>query len=386
MAWVDTASGLTSIEASQRLLRDGPNELPVERPHSLVHQVWDVVREPMLLLLLAASAINFLLAEALDAAILASFVLFVVAISLYQRRKTENALGALRNLSAPRALVLRDGARVRIAGRDVVPGDVVILAEGDRVPADGVLVEAINLTIDESALTGESVAVSKSADEAGSVMGSPGGDGTPWVFSGTLVVRGHGTARIHATGASTALGRIGGELRTLESPRTRLQREFNRLVWVFAALGSLAAIAVIIIYGLTRGNWLEAGLAGITTAMAVLPEEIPVVFSIFLALGAWRMSKVRVLTRRPPVIETLGSATVVCVDKTGTLTRNAMTVREIGVSDETHVLDGSGIPSNLVRLVSIAASACSVDGVDPMDRAFLDLAERTHVSTLRWAA
>jgi Ca2+-transporting ATPase len=163
-------------------------------------------------------------------------------------------------------------------------------------------------------------------------MGPPGGDGTPWVFSGTLVVRGHGAARIDATGSATALGRIGGELRTLESPRTRLQREFNRLVWVFAALGSLAAIAIIIIYGLTRGNWLEAGLAGITTAMAVLPEEIPVVFSIFLALGAWRMSKVRVLTRRPPVIETLGSATVVCVDKTGTLTRNAMTVREIGVS------------------------------------------------------
>ena len=121
MAWVDTASGLTSIEASQRLLRDGPNELPVERPHSLLLQVWGVVREPMLLLLLAAGALNFLLAEALDAAILASFVLFVVAISLYQRRKTENALGALRNLSAPRALVLRDGARVRIAGRDVVP-------------------------------------------------------------------------------------------------------------------------------------------------------------------------------------------------------------------------------------------------------------------------
>lgn len=383
MAWVDAASGLSSIEASQRLLRDGPNELPVERPRSLWQQAWGVVREPMLLLLLAAGAINFLLAEVLDAAILASFVLFVVAISLYQRRKTENALGALRNLSAPRALVLRDGARVRIAGRDVVPGDLVLLAEGDRVPADGVLIEATNLSIDESALTGESVAVSKCADQAGSAMGPPGGDGTSWVFSGTLVVRGHGAARIYATGASTALGRIGGALRTLASPRTRLQREFDRLVWVFAALGSLAAVAVIVIYGLTRGNWLEAGLAGITTAMAVLPEEIPVVFSIFLALGAWRMSKVRVLTRRPPVIETLGSATVVCVDKTGTLTRNAMTVREIGVSDETHVLDGPGLPANLERLVSIAASACPVDGLDPMDRAFLDLAERTHVSTLR---
>lgn len=383
MTRVNTPSGLSSVEASQRLLRDGPNELPTERPRSLLRQIWSVVREPMLLLLLAAGAINFLLAEVLDAVILASFVLLVIGISLYQRHKTENALGALRNLSSPRALVLRDGARARIAGREVVPGDLVILAEGDRVPADGVLIEAINLCIDESALTGESVAVSKSADAAETVMGLPGGDGSPWVFSGTLIVRGHGMACIHGTGASTALGRIGGQLRNLESPRTRLQREFDRLVWAFAALGSLAAIAVIVIYGLTRGNWLEAGLVGITTAMAVLPEEIPVVFSLFLALGAWRMSRVQVLTRRPPAIETLGSATVVCVDKTGTLTRNAMTVREIGVSDETHVLDGTGISANLDRLVSIAASACPVEGVDPMDRAFVDLAERMHVPTLR---
>lgn len=386
MALSNVTSSLTGLDsrvARRRLAEVGPNELPVERPHTLLHQVWGVVREPMLLLLLAAGAINFLLAEALDAAILASFVLLVIFISLYQRRKTENALGALRNLSSPRALVLRDGARMRIAGRDVVPGDMVILAEGDRVPADGVLVEAINLCIDESTLTGESVAVSKSADGVETAMGLPGGDGTPWVFSGTLVVRGHGAARVLATGAATALGRIGGELRTLESPRTRLQREFDRLVWVFAGVGVLAAIAVIVIYGLTRGNWLEAGLAGITTAMALLPEEIPVVFSLFLALGAWRMSKVRVLTRRPPVIETLGSATVVCVDKTGTLTRNAMTVREIGVGDETHVLDGKGMSANLDQVVSIAASACPVEGVDPMDRAFLDLAERMHVATYR---
>lgn len=383
MTRVDATSGLSSAEASQRLLRDGPNELPTERPRSLLRQTWSVVREPMLLLLLAAGAINFLLAEVLDAAILASFVLLVIGISLYQRHKTENALGALRSLSSPRALVLRDGARARIAGREVVPGDLVILAEGDRVPADGVLIEAINLYIDESALTGESVAVSKSADAAETAMGPPGGDDSPWVFSGTLIVRGHGLACIKATGASTALGRIGGQLRNLASPRTRLQREFDRLVWAFAALGSLAAIAVILIYGFTRGQWLEAGLAGITTAMAVLPEEIPVVFSLFLALGAWRMSRVRVLTRSPPAIETLGSATVVCVDKTGTLTRNAMTVREIGVSDETHVLDGTGISANLDRLVSIAASACPVEGVDPMDRAFVDLAERIHVPTLR---
>ncbi|MGK2855251.1 MAG: cation-translocating P-type ATPase [Microbacteriaceae bacterium] len=332
----------------------------------------------MLLLLLVAGSINFLLAELVDGLILMSFVLVVIAISVIQEHRTENALAALRDLSSPRALVIRDGRRVRIPGREVVRGDTVILTEGDRVPADGVLVEGINLSVDESALTGESVPVRKFSvvlgrlDEA---MGNPGGDATPWVFSGTLVVKGTGTALVKGTGSTTQLGGIGTVLRSIETEPTPLQREVDRLVRVIAVVGIAAAAVVVLIYGLTRGNWLEGALAGIATAMAMLPEEFPVVLTVFLALGAWRMSQRHVLTRRSPVIETLGSATVICVDKTGTLTMNSMTVRELTVDGTVHVLDQQELPERFHRIAEFAVLAAPIDPFDPMDRAFLHLGE-----------
>lgn len=282
------------------------------------------MREPMLLLLLGAGIVNFLLSEPLDGIILMASVVVVIAISIYQEHKTENALGALRDLSSPRALVVRDGTKVRIAGRDVVRGDVALLAEGDRVPADALLLDGVNLSVDESALNGESVPVRKAAvapESAATGMGRPGGDATPWVFSGTLVVKGHGIALVKETGTGTELGRIGTAPRAIEPERTPLQREIDRLVRVLAGVGVGAAAVVVIVYGLTRGHWLEGILAGIATAMALLPEEFPVVLTIFLSLGAWRMSQRHVLTRRSAVIETLGSATAICVDKTGPVQR-----------------------------------------------------------------
>ncbi len=372
-------AGLTSQEAALRLAADGPNELPTAKKRNLAQQAWDVVREPMLLLLLGAGSVNFLLAEPLDGAILMSFVVVVIAISIYQERKTENALAALRDLSSPRALVVRDGRQVRIAGREVVGGDVVLLAEGDRVPADATLTDCVNLSVDESALTGESVPVRKTAgpaDKATAGMGRPGGDDTPWVFSGTLVVKGHGIALVNGTGAGTELGRIGTALRTIEPERTPLQREIGRLVRVIAAVGLAAAALVVVVFGLTRGHWLEGLLAGIATAMAMLPEEFPVVLTVFLALGAWRMSQRHVLTRRPPVIETLGSATAICVDKTGTLTMNSMTVAELAAGGSAHVLDGRPLPERFHEIAEYAVLASPVDPFDPMDRAFKDLGER----------
>lgn len=379
MSAVMTAAGLTSEQAAQRLAVDGPNELPAERPRGFLTLTWSVLREPMILLLLAAAAISFLLAEAADAIILLLSVLIVALISLYQQRKTENALNSLRQLSAPRALVRRDGVALRIPGREVVRGDIVLLSEGDRVPADGVLRQAANLRVDESTLTGESVPVRKEATDA-DAMGPPGGDGTPWVFAGTLVVGGRGEAVILGTGSATEFGRIGHALRDQEPPRTRLQREFDRLVVFFAGAALTTAAIVVVVYGLTRGDWLEGGLAGITTALAVIPEEFPVVFSVFLALGAWRIARHRVLARRPPAIETLGSATVLCVDKTGTLTRNDMTVREISYGGERCVIDGVPPPvtddERLGRVVRTAALACPPNPADPMDRAFVRLADR----------
>ena len=376
--------GLTAAEAERRLAADGPNELPTARPRNLVQQAWGVIRQPMLLLLLGAGTVNFLLAEPLDGVILMSFVIVVISISIYQERKTENALAALRDLSSPRALVIRDGAQTRIAGRDVVRGDLVLLSEGDRVPADAVLFDCVNVSVNESALTGESVPVRKTAlgaDPSAAAMGAPGGDATPWVFSGTLVLKGRAVAQVLGTGANTELGRIGTALRTIKTEPTPLQREIDRLVRVIAVIGILAATAVAVIYGLTRGDWLEGLLAGIATAMAMLPEEFPVVLTIFLALGAWRMSKKHVLTRRSAVIETLGSATVICVDKTGTLTMNTMTVRELIVDGAAYRLDGPILPERFHTLVEFAQLASPIDPFDPMDRAFQDLARAVLVDT-----
>jgi Ca2+-transporting ATPase len=369
-------TGLTTREAAARLAVEGPNELPAAKKRNLLQQAWGVIREPMLLLLLAAGTINFLLSEPLDGVILMSFVVLVIAISIYQEHKTENALAALRDLSSPRALVVRDGRQLRIAGRDVVRGDVVLLSEGDRVPADGVLLDGVNLSVDESALTGESVPVRKTAAQAESVgMGPPGGDATPWVFSGTLVVKGRGISLVKETGSGTELGRIGTALRTIEPERTPLQREIDRLVRVIAGISLAAAAMVVIVIGLTRGRWLEGALAGIATAMAMLPEEFPVVLTVFLALGAWRMSQRHVLTRRSPVIETLGSATAICVDKTGTLTMNSMTVRELVVDGAVHRLDDRALPEPFHELVEFAVLASPIDPFDPMDRAFRALGE-----------
>lgn len=225
--------GLSAEQAAQRLATDGPNELPTAKRRNVLQEAWDVIRQPMLLLLLGAGAVNFLLAEPLDGAMLMAFVVVVIGISIYQEHKTERALAALRDLSSPRALVVRDGAQVRIAGRDVVRGDVMLLAEGDRVPADAVVVDCANFSVDESALTGESVPVRKVAMAEGEVtaaMGRPGGDATPWVFSGTLAVKGHAIAVAKETGAGTELGKIGAALRTIEPERTALQREIDRLV------------------------------------------------------------------------------------------------------------------------------------------------------------
>jgi Ca2+-transporting ATPase len=369
-----TWPGLTATQAADRLAADGLNELPTEAPRRLWQQAWAVVREPMLLLLVAAGAINFLLAELLDGVILMLTVVIVIGITIYQERKTENALLALRDLSSPRALVVRDGQPVRIAGRDVARGDIVMLAEGDRVPADAVLIDTAHVYVDESALTGESVPVRKSStSDPALAMGAPGGDATPWVFSGTLVVKGHGVGVVQRTGAQTELGRIGAALRSIETERTPLQREIARIVRVVAVLGLGAATAVVVIYGLTRGDWLEGLLAGIAAAMSLLPEEFPVVLAVFMALGAWRMSHKHVLTRRAPVIETLGTATVVCVDKTGTLTLNSMRIVELVVDGRSLVLDDRPLPPELHSLVEYGVLASPVHPFDPMDKAFVDL-------------
>ena len=371
--------GLSAAEAASRLAVEGRNELPHDAGKGILRLAWEVVREPMLVLLLAAGAINFVLAEPLDGSILMVSILVVIGISLYQTRRTENALAALRDLSAPRALVVRNGEHTRIPGVEVVRGDVLVIAEGDRVPADAVLVEASNFAVDESMLTGESVPVDKVGQPSmlDADFASPGGDGTPWVFSGSLVVRGHGIAVVRRTGTSTEMGRIGSALRDIETQRTPLQREIDRLVRVLAVGGVFAAVFVVVVYGMTKGSWLEGVLAGIATAMSMLPEEFPVVFTVFLALGSWKMSRRKVLARRSAVIEALGSATVIGVDKTGTLTMNRMSIVGFALDGRTARTDGDD--PRLDEIARIGRLASPIRPFDPMDAAFVVEARRRNI-------
>ncbi|HOV82637.1 MAG TPA: cation-translocating P-type ATPase [Methanothrix sp.] len=379
---ISTAKGLSEEQAARLLAEVGYNELPSSRPRSVFAIAFQVVREPMFLLLVAGGLVYLLLGDTREALMLMGFVFVVMGITFYQERKTERALEALRDLSSPRALVIRDGRERRIAGREVVPGDLIILAEGDRVPADAILLSCTNLSADESLLTGESVSVRKICLESEttalqSEMGRPGGDDLPFVYSGSLIVQGHGVAVARATGANTEIGKIGKALQKVETGRTPLQEETNQLVTKLALLGLVLCLLVIAAFGLNRGDWLQGLLAGITTAMAVLPEEFPVVLTVFLALGAWRISASHVLTRHIPAVETLGAATVLCVDKTGTITENRMKVKKMFCGGELFQMDdgADSLPEAVHRTVEFSILASQIDPFDPMEKAFRRLGE-----------
>ena len=333
----------------------------------------------MFLMLLAAGLLYIIFGELQEGLILFGLVLVTLGLTLYQEGKTERALEALRDLTSPRALVIRDGEARRIAGREVVRGDLVMLAEGDRVPADAVLVSANSLQVDESLLTGEAVPVSKSAATGNPAPARPGGDGTPFIYSGTLVVAGQGTARVTVTGPRSEIGRIGMALGALEAERSPLQTQTARLVSTMALLALSLSLLLLLAYGLMRGDWLHGLLAGIALAMAMLPEEYPVVLMVFPALGAWRLSKKKVLTRRVAAIETLGAVSVLCVDKTGTLTENRMSVARLYAGDSMYPVGqnaASDLPETFHALVEFSILASEVDPFDPMEQAFERLGRR----------
>jgi len=372
-------TGLSEEEVITRFTTEGPNELPSTKPRGILAIAWEVVREPMLVLLLGAGLIYFVLGELQDSLVLLISIFAVIGINLYQQKKTERALDALRDLSSPRALVIRDSKERRIAGREVVRGDIVVLQEGDRVPADAVVLSCVSLSVDESLLTGESVSVHKAARETDAVIGRPGGENTPFVFSGTLVVQGHGIAEVKAIGSKTELGMIGKTLQTLPAEKSFLKKEINRLTRILATAALSVCGLLAVFYGLTRDSWLNGLLVGITMAMSLLPEEFPVVLTVFLALGAWRISRKNVLTRTASAIEALGSATVLCVDKTGTLTQNRMSVRRVLANGSSYVVDEANrdsLPETFHELVEIAILASQRKPFDPMDLAFQKLGQR----------
>ncbi|MGZ8244853.1 HAD-IC family P-type ATPase [Methylomagnum sp.] len=371
--------GLTAAEAAKRLAEDGPNALPGGQRRTWLRIVWEAAREPMFLLLFAAGSLYLIFGELREGLVLFGFVLVTLGLTLYQEGKTERAIEALRDLTSPRALVIRDGEARRIAGREVVLGDWVMLAEGDRVPADAVLVAGSGVQVDESLLTGEAVPVNKAIAAGESAAARPGGDDTPFVYSGTLVVAGQGTARVTATGPRSEIGRIGAALGTLQAERSPLQKQTARLIGTLALLALGMSLLLTVVHGLLRGDWLQAALAGIALAMAMLPEEYPVVLTVFPALGAWRLSKQKVLTRRLAAIETLGATSVLCVDKTGTLTENRMTVARLYAEGNSYTVNeaaAEALPEAFHALVEFSILASKADPFDPMEQAFHRLGQR----------
>ncbi len=380
-----TITGLSGAEAAARARRDGFNELPAAERRTWFAIAWEVASEPVFLVLIACGTIYVFLGDVQEAIMLLGFVALIAGISLYQEQKTERTLEALRDLASPRALVIRDGNQVRIPGREVVRGDIVTLSEGDRVPADGELLFACNLSVDESLLTGESLPVQKSTagDNVSSTDNSVH-DNSAMVYSGTLVVQGSGFAQVVEIGAHTQIGRIGKALKGIEPEKTLLQKETARWVRILALLGLSICILVVIAYGVTRGNWLEGTLAGLTLAMAILPNELPVVLTIFLALGAWRISRRQVLTRRIPAIEALGSASVLCVDKTGTVTMNRMAVTRLFAERQFSVEAFQApelLPEEFHEVLEFGILASQKDPFDPMERAINECGSRCLEST-----
>ncbi len=377
-------SGLTAAEAARRLAAEGFNELPAAGRRTPLRIFVDVLKEPMLLLLLGGGAVYLVLGSLDEAVLLILFASLSVVITVVQETRTERVLETLRDLTSPRALVMRGGAHRRIPGREVVRGDIVLLAEGDRVPADAKLLEAHDLLTDESLLTGESVPVRK-APAAGEWRAAPrpGGDDVPFVFSGSLVVRGQAVAEVTATGVRSEIGQIGQAIRGVEMEPPRLKRQLMRVVRIFGACGGGVALLVVALYGFFRGTWLDGLLAGIAVGMSMLPEEFPVVLTVFLAMGAWRISQARVLTRRAAAIETLGSATVLCTDKTGTLTMNRMSVAEIRLPGGAAFRAGAAgprLPTEFLAVLETGVLASAVDPRDPMEKAFHELSARHHAA------
>lgn len=362
--------GLSNNKATELLKIHGFNELPSAKPKNVWQIALEVIKEPMFILLISCGSIYLLLGDYSEGIILLCWVFVIIFITFYQHQKTEKSLDALRKLSSPRALVIRDGIEIRIAGREVVPGDIIILNEGDRIAADAEIIESNNLSIDESILTGESLPVIKNYKEKIDLSNSK-------VYSGTLVVQGKAKVRVTETGMNTQFGKIGKSLQTIEQDTTRLQKEMKTLIRNLFIAGAIISTGIIIAFYLSRGNFLASLLNGLAAAMALLPEEFPVVLTIFLALGAWRLSKNNVLTRKPSAIETLGSATVLCSDKTGTITQNKMEIAALFYNEKNYVKsDFDPSIEEIKKIISALHFASQQESIDPMEKAIANEFEK----------
>lgn len=366
--------GLTSQQAKQLQKRYGKNELAVEKKESVFFKIVHVISEPMFLLLFIASVIYFVLGEPRDGAIMLIFVIGIISIEAIQEWKTDKTLQALKNLSAPQVQVLRDGQIQIINSSELVPGDVMYIAEGVKVPADGHIIKSSTLRIDESSLTGESESVWK-VTRTSSSLTSKDYWKNDYCYAGTLVTQGTGTILVDKTGLSTEYGKIGVDVASAPDRPTPLEKQTDKLVKLCAGIAAilLVLVGIVTFFNLTdhdlKSRIIESILAGITLAMAMIPEEFPVILTVFLSMGAWRLAKKNSLIRKLPAVETLGAVSVLCVDKTGTITMNKMTVHESWNLD----IDSE-------RLCLIMGMACKSDAYDPMEKAMISYCEAQGIS------
>ena len=333
--------GLAKDEVERRLERHGPNELQAAGHVSPWKILFEQFKNVLIVILLVATAVSAFLGHGVETIAIAVIVMFAVVLGFVQEYRAERAIEALREMAAPTVFVIRDGREIEVAAREVVPGDIILLQAGDKVAADARLIKSVNLQADEAALTGESVPIHKKTEPLEKEDLSLG-DRNNMVFSGTIVTYGRGRGLVVATGMKSQVGRIAEMLQTVETGRTPLQRNLDKLGHVLARVG-VGVVAVVVVAGLFREEpLLEMLLFGIALAVAAVPEALPAVVTISLAIGVQRMVKRNALIRRLPAVETLGSTSVICSDKTGTLTRDEMTVRRLRTHDRVVAISGSG--------------------------------------------
>lgn len=378
---VKKIKGFSHTEVLKLLKTDGYNELPMAEKRNIYKIIAEVFKEPMFVLLIASSSVYLFLGSVDEALILLGSIFLILGITIYQENKTENALEALRGMASPRALVIRGGAQKRIPGREVVKGDIVIVKEGDRVPADAIMLWGRNLLADESLLTGESVPVRKiSSSGEDNKYRRPGGDDLPFLYSGSMVVQGQGVARVIATGIKTEIGKIGKALTEIKEEETPLQKQTGEIVKNIFFVVVVLCLIVVLVHGFYKGDWIQGILSGITLAMSILPEEFPVVLTVFLALGAWRIAQQKALVRKISAVEIIGASTVLCVDKTGTLTENRMAIKRIFAGRRACDIS-SGIKKDLPEifheLIEYGILASKRDPFDPMEKALKKLGDKT---------
>ncbi|MBX6771152.1 MAG: cation-transporting P-type ATPase [Chloroflexi bacterium] len=389
----DPARGLTAEEARRRRERCGANELAAARPEPWWREAGEALTEPMVLLLIAVGILYALLGQAEDALTIFAVIFAVTAIETANETRARRAIEALRRLDAPTAAVVRDGVPTRIAARDVVPGDLVLLQLGERVPADLRLIETTALRIDESVLTGESVPAVKQADLVHPAR-TPAADRQNLAFAGTLVTAGRGRGLVIAIGQATELGRTARLAKTAHEPRTPLQQELARLAGAFLWIAIGASVLIPLAGTLVAHQPpREMLLTGLTLAFATIPEELPILATIVLALGARALAHRRAVVRRLRAAEAIGSVSVIATDKTGTLTANRLSVSRLFVDGAPYLFPPPAVGAGLHRLFAVAmiANSAPSEGVgnpdppigDPIDAAVLEAARRLGLDTSR---